>query len=210
MRKVCVVLGSRANYGSIKSAMRAGVRKQHDNLTVLQCTTEYPCPPEHVGLNVMLEMREHYGLPVGFSDHTLSNAAALAAVTLGASVVEKHFTLSKLMYGSDARHSAEPAQFAELMQHIREIEDMLSNPVDKSDVSPYEDMKDIFQKSLVSVVDIPAGTTITGDMLGVKKPGTGIAPRRIAEVVGSRAARDIAADTVLTEQDVLIAEAARA
>ena len=176
----------------------------HNNLTVLQCTTEYPCPPEHVGLNVMLEMKGRYGLPVGLSDHTLSIAAPLAAVTLGAVVVEKHFTLSKRMYGSDARHSAEPEQFAELARQIREIETIQSHLVDKSDVSRFADMKEIFQKSLVSRVDIPEGAIITREMIVIKKPGTGLPPKRINEAVGSRALRFLPADTVITSADVSV------
>jgi N-acetylneuraminate synthase len=181
----------------------ATITRYHNNLTILQCTTEYPCPPEHVGLNVMLEMKERFGLPVGLSDHTLSNATALAAVTLGASIVEKHFTLSKRMYGSDARHSAEPAQFAELVRHIREIETILSHPMDKSDASRFADMKDIFQKSVVSRVHIPEGAIITREMLGVKKPGTGLAPGRLAEIVGRRSRRAVPVNTVLQEGDVV-------
>ena len=178
------------------------ITSYHNNLTILQCTTEYPCPPERLGLNVMLEMKERYGLPVGLSDHTLSNAAALAAATLGASIIEKHFTLSNRMYGSDARHSAEPAQFAELVSHVREIETILSHPVDKSDASQFAEFKEIFQKSVVSRLDIPAGTTITREMVAIRKPGTGLAPKRISEVVGSRALRFLPADTVITEADV--------
>ena len=182
----------------------ATVTKYHSNLTVLQCTTEYPCPPEHVGLNVMLEMKERFGLPVGLSDHTLSNAAAVASVTLGASVVEKHFTLSKRMYGSDARHSAEPEQFRELVSCIREVEAILSYPVDKSDVSQYADMKEIFQKSVVSRIDIPEGAIITQEMIAIRKPGTGLSPSRFNEAVGSRALRTLPADTVITEADLSI------
>jgi len=180
----------------------ATVTAHHRNLTVLQCTTEYPCPPENVGLNVMLEMKERWGLPVGFSDHTLSNAAAMAAVTLGASVVEKHFTLSKRMYGSDARHSAEPEQFAELVSQIREIETIQSSIVDKSDISRFADMKEIFQKSVVSQVDISEGATITREMLGIKKPGTGLAPERLADIVGKRATRAVPAHSIFQESDI--------
>ena len=197
-----VILSSGMSTWDELDAAVATVTKYHDRLTVLQCTTEYPCPPANVGLNVMLEMKERWSLPVGFSDHTLSNAAALAAVTLGASVVEKHFTLSKRMYGSDARHSAEPAQFAELVDQIREIETIQSSPVDKSDASRFADMKEIFQKSLVSQVEIPQGTIITSEMLGIKKPGTGLAPGRFGEVVGRRALRTVPADAVLQESDI--------
>jgi len=172
------------------------------DLTVLQCTTEYPCANQAVGLNVIGEMKARWGLPVGFSDHTLDNHAALAAVALGAVAVEKHLTFSKRMYGSDAPHSAEPAQFADLVKGIRAISDMLSSPVDKASAESFRSMKQIFEKSVVSVVEIPQDATITRAMLGVKKPGTGIPAARLSEVVGARAARRIPAETLIGEADL--------
>ena len=172
------------------------------DLTVLQCTTEYPCANRAVGLNVIGEMKARWKAKVGFSDHTLDNHAALAAVTLGAVAVEKHLTFSKRMYGSDAPHSAEPAQFADLVRGIRAISEMLAHPVDKASVEAFREMKRIFEKSVVAMVDIPAGSVIGRDMVTVKKPGHGIAARRLPEVVGSRAVRRIAADTLIAESDL--------
>ena len=190
-----------SSWAEVDEAVETIVR-HHRRLTVLQCTTEYPCPPEEVGLNVMVEMKERYGLPVGLSDHTLPNYAIFAAVALGASAVEKHVTLSRRLYGSDARHSAEPEQFADLVRGIRDIEAMLAAQVDKSDAKRFAEMKDVFQKSVVAVVDIPKGAVIQGTMLGIKKPGTGIPAKRFGDVVGKRSLRAIKADTVLTEADV--------
>ncbi len=174
----------------------------HDRLTVLQCTTEYPCPYERVGLNVMLEMKERYKLPVGLSDHTLTPYAPLAAVVLGASVIEKHFTFSRRMYGSDARHSMEPAEFADLVRGIRASETMLANPVHKDDIEHFRVMKQTFEKSLVSLAEISAGSVITRDMIGVKKPGTGLPARRYEEILGRRAVRCIPAHHVLRAEDI--------
>jgi sialic acid synthase SpsE len=175
----------------------------HDRLTVLQCTSEYPCPYEEVGLNVMLEMGERYHLPIGLSDHTLTPFASLAAVALGASVIEKHLTFSRQMYGSDARHSLEPGEFAEMAQGIRAVETMLASPVDKDAASAHlRDMKKIFEKSVVSLADIPAGAVITAEMVGVKKPGTGIPARRLRNVIGQRVMRDIPRDSILQENDL--------
>lgn len=171
-------------------------------LTVLQCTSEYPCPPEHVGLNVMLEMRERYGTPVGLSDHTLGTAACVAAAALGASAVEKHFTLSRQMYGPDAAMSLEPDELARLVREVREVEQMLAAPVDKDDLAGVAEMKRIFEKSVVTTLPIEAGMVIGPEMVAVKKPGTGIPAARLSEVVGSRSRRAIAADTVLTEDDL--------
>ena len=168
----------------------------------MQCTSEYPCPYEQVGLNVMLQMKERYKLPVGLSDHTLTNYAAYAAVVLGASVVEKHFTLSRHMYVSDARHSVEPQDFATLVRGIRAIETMLANTVDKDAAERFIVMKEIFEKSVVSLVDIPPGATITREMVGVKKPGTGVPAARLDEVVGRRTTRFIRADSLLMPADI--------
>jgi len=171
-------------------------------VTVLQCTSQYPCPPERVGLNVIAEMAARYALPVGFSDHTSGNEAAIAAVALGASVVEKHLTFSKRMYGSDAPNAAEPEQMTELCRSIRAVERMLENQVDKDDISPYAEMKRIFEKSIVVLESLEAGTVLTAEMLGCKKPGTGIAPSQLSAIVGRRLARPVAADAVLQEGDL--------
>lgn len=190
-----------SSWAELDAAVNAVLRR-HSRLTVLQCTTEYPCPDERVGLNVMLEMRDRYRLPVGLSDHTLTIYAPLAAVALGAAVVEKHLTFSRRMYGSDAAHSLEPAEFADMVRGIRAIATMLAHPVDKSRADRFRVMKETFEKSLVSLVEIAAGAVITREMLGLKKPGTGIPAARLDEVVGRRAARRVAPDSLLTPADV--------
>jgi N-acetylneuraminate synthase len=117
-------------------------------------------------------------------------------------MVEKHLTFSRSMYGSDAANAAEPAQFKDLVKGLRAIGAMTGHPVDKDDLSAFRDMKRIFEKSIVAAVDIPAGAVLTADMLAFKKPGDGIAPSRLAELVGKRAARAMPADHKLALQDV--------
>ena len=180
----------------------AAVEVAGPNVVVLQCTSAYPTRPEQVGLNVLGELRERYGKPVGFSDHTRGTAAALAAVALGAEVVEKHFTLSCEAYGPDAAMGLEPDELRAFVREIRELETMLASPVDKDDVAPFAEMKRVFEKSVVAVEPIPAGTKLQAEMLAAKKPGTGIPASRLPELVGRRARTDIAADAVLTEDDV--------
>ena len=177
----------------------AAVAAAGENVTVLQCTSAYPTPPERVGLNVLAELRERYGKPVGFSDHTVGNVAAFAAVTLGAVVVEKHFTLSKEAYGPDASLSMEPHELEDLVDGIRELEAMLASPVDKDDLEAVAELKRVFEKSVVAIADIPAGVAIDRAWLGAKKPGTGIPAAMLADVVGRTARAPIAADTVITE-----------
>ena len=181
------------------SELDAAVAAAGNEVTVLQCTSSYPTPPDRVGLNVLAELRERYGKPVGFSDHTLGNYAAFAAVTLGAVVIEKHFTLSKDLYGPDAAFASEPEEFEDLVDGIRDIEAMLATPVDKDDLDSVAEMKRVFEKSVVTIADIPAGATIERAMLAAKKPGTGIPAAKLDDVVGRTAARDLPADTVVTE-----------
>jgi N,N'-diacetyllegionaminate synthase len=180
------------------------ILRRHERLTILQCTSEYPCPYEDVGLNVMLEIRDRYKLPVGLSDHTLTSYASLAAVVLGASVIEKHLTFSRLMYGSDAQHSMEPAEFTELVLGIRAVETILGSRLAKDEIAMrLHHMKEIFEKSVVSVVDIDDRSVITSTMVGVKKPGIGIPASRLKEVIGKRAAHAIPRDSLILEEDLL-------
>lgn len=177
-------------------------RQHRSPTTVLQCTSAYPCPYEQVGLNVLSQMRQRYNLPVGLSDHTLTTYSSFVAVALGATVVEKHFTLSRQMYGSDAQHSLEPPEFTDLVRGIRAVETMLRTPVNKDDVSPFQIMRETFQKSIVTVVDVPQGAVLTRKMLGTKKPGQGIPPLHIGSIVGKKSARALRADTLLQWTDI--------
>lgn len=164
------------------------------SLTVMQCTTEYPCAPEHVGLNVLAEIRERYGVPAGFSDHTLDLAAPVAAAALGATVIEKHFAFSRLMYGSDARHSLEPAEFRQMAGAIRAVWKMLDHPVDKSDAGAFAEMKRVFEKSVVSASALPVGTLIGAAHLAFKKPGDGIPAADYGQLLGRRLKTSVPAD----------------
>ncbi len=165
----------------------------------LHCVTLYPTPYSLARLDRLATLREALGLPIGISDHTVGRHVALAAVALGARVVEKHFTLSRDMYGPDASLALEPDELEDLVEGVREIETMLANPVDKDELEPFAEMKRVFEKSVVAVADIPTGATLEEAMLAAKKPGTGIPAHRLREVVGRRARVDIAADSVLTE-----------
>ena len=171
------------------------------DLTLMQCSSSYPCPPERVGLNVMKEMRERYGVPVGLSDHTRGLAAAVAAVALGAVMVEKHLTFHRGMYGSDAAHSADPEEFKAMVEAIREVEVMRANPVDKDDLLAYGDMKSIFEKSLVAAVNLTEGARLERAHLAFKKPGDGIKAAEYANWVGRTLAKDVKADTQLQPDD---------
>jgi N,N'-diacetyllegionaminate synthase len=177
------------------------IRQYHDNIIILQCTSEYPCPPERVGLNILDEMRTRYGLPVGFSDHTLTPYAGYAAVVLGAKVIERHVTFSRMMYGSDAKHSIEPNELKEFVKGVRNIESLLHTKVDKNNLSRLHEMKNIFEKSIVTKVDIAKGTIITEEMVCFKKPGTGIPAKKLHEIIGKKALKNIPSDILLSFDD---------
>jgi N,N'-diacetyllegionaminate synthase len=163
------------------------------DLIVLQCTSEYPCPPEQSGLNVLDEIKLRYeNVQIGYSDHTLSLAVPLAAVIKGATVIEKHFTLSKQMYGSDAMNSTEPEEFKRLVDEIRQVEIALSNHIDKdSKVKSLINMKKTFEKSIVSTCDINESEIITKRHLAFKKPGDGIPASEYRKILGGRMKIDV-------------------
>ena len=171
-------------------------------ITMMQCTSSYPCAYQDVGLNVMAEMRERYNLPVGFSDHSETNYAAFAAAAQGAVCIEKHLTFSKAMYGSDASLAAEPEQFRDLVAGIQAIAEIYASEVDKNDTTAYADMKQIFQKSIVARRDIAAGEILSADALAYKKPGNGLSAARYKEVVGKKAKSAINQDDFIQLTDI--------
>jgi N-acetylneuraminate synthase len=198
-----VMLSSGMSSWSELDAAVEVVRKRGAELAVLQCTSEYPCPYESVGMNVMREMGTRYNVPVGLSDHTLTIFAPIVAVTMGASIIEKHLTFSRAMYGSDARHSLEPNEFAQMVEGIRAAESMCRSSVDKDAAAhALSEMKHIFQKSIVTVCDVPAGTLLTSDQIAFKKPGGGISPAELPLVVGRRTRRALPNDYTLSWEDL--------
>lgn len=172
-------------------------------LTVMQCSSEYPCRAENVGLNVVDEMRSRYGCRVGFSDHTLGLAAPIGAVFHGADSIEKHLTFSKAMYGSDAKNSMEPDEFQRLVTALNEAYVIRENPVNKGDVRLYANMKQVFEKNLVAHTSLAAGTILQGDHVAYKKAGRGLKPSDLPTVIGKTLRHDVSADHPFVEADFL-------
>lgn len=175
-------------------------------LTVLQCTSEYPCPPEAGGLNILTELKERYGdsIEIGYSDHTLGAAVPIAAVIMGATVIEKHFTLSKQMYGSDAKNSTEPEEFKRIVEEIRNVEKALSYKIDKDEkVKSLGNMKFTFEKSIVAACDIKEGEKITEEMLAYKKPGDGIPAREYRDILGMKLNKSVMKNYKLKWEDLI-------
>lgn len=167
-----------------------------EQMTVLHCNTEYPTLMEDVNLRVMLAIREAFGVSVGYSDHTLGIEAPVAAVALGASVIEKHFTLDRTLLGPDHRASLEPDELNAMVRAIRNIEKALGDGIKRPSPSEAKN-KPIARKSLVAATTIRAGEPFTDTNLTVKRPGTGISPMRWDEVLGRSAIRDFAEDELI-------------
>jgi N-acetylneuraminate synthase len=173
------------------------------DLAVLQCTSEYPTPLEHVGLNVLSEMRGRYGVPVGLSDHAGQTAPILAAIARGADVIEAHITLDRNMFGPDVPASLTVQEFRAIVDFRDALAVIDSNPVDKDRMAEkLSAMRALFGRSLSPVRALPAGTVITKDMLDAKKPSTGIPERQVSRVVGRRLVRDVSPERLLSWSDI--------
>jgi N,N'-diacetyllegionaminate synthase len=172
-------------------------------VTLLQCTTAYPCPPEKIGLNLISLYRERYRCHAGLSDHSGTIYAGLAAAAIGIEALEVHVTLSRDMPGPDVPASVTTDELHQLVEGIRFIEEIRNNPVDKDMLS--EEMlplRRLFTKSAVATVDLPAGTVLSLEHLTFKKPGTGIAVERVGEILGRKLRRTVPADTLLSHEDI--------
>jgi N-acetylneuraminate synthase len=173
-------------------------------LVVLQCTSAYPCPPERLGLNVLAELRDRYGVPVGLSDHTGSPHAALAAAALGADVVEVHVALSRWAFGPDVSSSLTVEQLAETVRGIRFVDATRAHPVDKdAEAASMAELRATFGRSVVAEQDLPAGTVLDATHLACKKPAGGLPPAALAALLGRTLARDVARDQPLADHDLV-------
>lgn len=179
------------------------IRTAGCDLTIMQCTSEYPTPPEHVGLNMIAALRERYGCGVGLSDHSGTPYAGLAAAALGADVIEVHVTLHPGAFGPDTIVSLTPERLADLVRGVRFIERARAHPVEKDALAEtLGDVRRIFGRSIVARSRLDAGTTLQREHLAVKKPGGGFGPDALALLIGRTLARDVEQDQALREEDL--------
>ena len=168
----------------------------NEQIALLKCTSAYPSPPESMNLRTIPDLAASFGVPAGLSDHTLGIAVPVAAVALGATIVEKHFTLSRDLGGPDAPFSLEPAEFKAMVEAIRTAEKALGEVA--YGPRPDETPSLAFRRSLFVVADVAAGEPLTADNVRSIRPGHGLAPKHLDRVLGRRAARDISRGTPLT------------
>lgn len=171
-------------------------------VTVLQCTSAYPCPPEEVGLNLLAEYRERLGVPVGLSDHSGSVAAGIAAVAIGAAILEVHVTFSRRAFGPDVSSSLTIEELDDLVRGVRFVEAALANPVGVEKAAVRGPLRALFTRSVALARPLPAGRVLEESDLTLKKPGTGIPAERLGALVGRRLLHDVPADRLLRGDDL--------
>lgn len=170
-------------------------------IAILHCVTSYPVDFQYANLKAIETLKRHFDCPVGYSDHTTGTEAAVAAVALGACIVEKHFTLDRTLPGPDHKASLEPAELASLVRQIRNVEKALGHGRKELAECERENIT-VVRKSLIASRDIKRGEVLSDGDLGFKRPGTGLSEKRRPFFVGKRAARDIAKNTLLAEEMV--------
>lgn len=188
-----------ANLGEIEAALEVleNAGTPRSRITVLHCTTEYPAPFEDVNLLAMRTVGEALRVKVGYSDHTAGISMPIAAVALGATVIEKHFTLSKDLPGPDHKASLEPQELIAMVKGIREVEAALGDGVKRASQSEQKNIA-IARKSLVAARPIRAGELFSQDNLTTKRPGTGVSPMRWNDIIGKPASRNFSEDELIS------------
>lgn len=174
----------------------SGQKALKNNVTLLHCTTEYPAPFHEVNLQAMKTLKAAFGLPIGFSDHTPGTSIPVAAVALGATVIEKHFTLDKEMEGPDHKASLNPDELKYMIQSIREVEAALGSPQKRPTSSELKN-KDVARKSIVASKEIREGEVFTSENLAIKRPGNGISPMEYWSLLGKKATKKYAQDDLI-------------
>lgn len=182
-----------SSIADIDTSVRTLQESGAGNITLLHCTTSYPCNYENVNLNAMCTIRDAFKLPIGYSDHTLGNIVAIGAVVMGAEVIEKHFTLDKNMYGPDHKASSTPDEFKSLVKAIRNIETAMGNGK-KVPTSDEKEISKVVLKRIVAKKNIKEGTIISEEDICVKRNDVGMMADKWDIVVGSRAGKDYKVD----------------
>lgn len=195
-KKPIIMSTGMSDISDIDAAIKVLKENGANDIRLLHCNTEYPTPYEDVNLLVMKTLQNRYGVEVGYSDHTLGIEVSIAAVALGATIIEKHFTLDRNMEGPDHKASLEPDELKKMVKAIRHIE-LAKGVTEKIVTSSEEKNKNIARKSIVALQRIEAGEKFTEDNITTKRPGNGISPMRWNEVLGKRANRCFEEDELI-------------
>jgi pseudaminic acid synthase len=187
--KPVIIATGIAEFVDIEEAVNACRRMENHQIALLQCTSAYPAPIEETNLKTIPDLEETFNTVVGLSDHTMGTSAAIASVALGAKIIEKHFILDRTLGGPDAAFSSEPEEFKAMVKAIREVEDALGEI--SYELSPKVKKSREFARSLFAVKDIKAGETITENNVRSIRPGHGLHPKYLMEILGKKVTVDI-------------------
>lgn len=199
-KKPLIVSTGMSSLGEVETAAQTIFQAGNHSLSLLHCVSNYPADAADVNLRAMQTISLAFGVPVGYSDHTAGIAVALAAVALGACILEKHFTLDRSLPGPDHQASIEPGEFASLVQGIRTVEAALGNG-QKHPADSESNTSAVARRSLVAAIDIPVGSVLTREMIAIKRPGTGLPPAILPYLLGRAARRHIPANQQITLDD---------
>ena len=200
--KSIIISSGMSSYAELDLSVQF-LKDRNVDFSILQCTTSYPTRPEQWGLNVITELKQRYHVPIGFSDHSSSIEACIAAVAVGAEIIEFHAVFDKSSTGPDAKSSLTMSEISELVKAVRAIEIAKNNPIDKNDNSSFTDLKQIFEKSLAINKDLKAGHVLTFDDLETKKPkGYGIDASKFENVLVKKLLHDLKQWDFLNEGDI--------
>ena len=190
-----------ASIKEIKDAIKKLSKKRKQNIVILHCVSSYPTNKKDLNLNIIREFQKIFKLDIGFSDHSLGNEACLAAVAMGAKVIEKHVTISKKKRGPDHSSSSSIKDFFSLVKQIRELEIMLGGPKKKI-LQSEKNTKDVSRKSLITNKDLIRGKRLKSSDIVFKRPGTGISPMNLKSVIGMKIKKNIPADNLILMKDL--------
>lgn len=187
--------------GEVETALKTIHYSGNNKVTLLHATTDYPTKYEDVNLKAMITLKNAFNVPIGYSDHTLAYEAAVAAVSMGAQVIEKHFTLDKSMEGPDHKASLNPNELEEFVIKIRNTEALLGDGIKKPTKREEQNII-VARRSIVAAYDLKKGSVITENMIVFKRPGSGIKPEMIDILIGRTLKRDIKEDEVIQWEDI--------
>jgi N,N'-diacetyllegionaminate synthase len=198
LNKKVILSTGMANIGEVEDALNVLLESgtKRDHIDILHANTEYPTPMEDVNLNAMVTLGNTFKVKFGYSDHTLGIEVPIAAVALGAEIIEKHFTLDKSMEGPDHKASLEPSELNKMVKAIRNIEIAMGDGIKQTSPSEQKN-KPIARKSIVAQKKISKGEIFTSNNIAVKRPGTGISPMRWEEVIGKTSNQDFNKDDLI-------------
>ena len=201
LQKPTIISTGMSNFEEVYDVVKIFRREKNRQLAILHCVSMYPHEPKFANLNVIQMMKKKFDLPIGWSDHTLGIETSVTAATMGANIVEKHFTLNKKAKGPDHAISADPIDLEKMVQNIRLMEKMRGNGLKSPAYCELGNRKNV-RKSVVALKNIKKGTKITRNLLEIKRPGFGIPPNRIEEIIGKKTRKMIKMDMPIKYTDL--------